>query len=140
MCIYCRCVEIVFLLKIHIVQKFFCMPVDGPQLAWERSALIPLSIRYHPRATRHRLKDARFFLPRASFCTIRGVWITRSSNRYPHPIPPPYGGFDTTRPLRGSHRYSGYRPITRAHLSTVPIGQLDRQLSRSGYLLGFATR
>jgi hypothetical protein len=34
-----------------------------------------------PRARR---KNARLFVPRACFCTIRDLWITRSSTRYPH--------------------------------------------------------
>ena len=69
--IYCRWVKIVFVLRIHIATKFFCHPVDGPQLAWEQSAIRPPSVRYQPISPRARRKDARFFLPRALFCTIR---------------------------------------------------------------------
>ena len=50
--IYCRGVEIVFALRIFIALPFFVRAVDGPQLAWERSAHIPLSGRYHPLSSR----------------------------------------------------------------------------------------
>ncbi len=50
--IYCRRVEIVFSLRIHRVSPFFVRPIDGPQLAWEQSAIKPLSGRYHPRSSR----------------------------------------------------------------------------------------
>ena len=50
--IYCRGVEIVFLLRIHIALPLFVRAVDGPQLAWEQSAIKPLSGRYHPRSSR----------------------------------------------------------------------------------------
>jgi len=61
--IYCRGVEIVFLLRIHPALPFFVRAVDGPQLAWERSAHIPLSGRYHPRSSRSS----------EPFCTPRGA-------------------------------------------------------------------
>jgi hypothetical protein len=50
--IYCRGVEIVFVLRISIALPFFVRAVDGPQLAWECSAHIPLSGRYHPLSSR----------------------------------------------------------------------------------------
>jgi len=50
--IYCRGVKIVFAVKIPIVLPLFVRAVDGPQLAWEQSAIKPLSVRYHPRSSR----------------------------------------------------------------------------------------
>ena len=61
--IYARCVEIVLLLRIHIAMHFFVRAVDGPQLAWEHSAHIPLADRYHMRSSR----------PSEPFCTTRGA-------------------------------------------------------------------
>lgn len=46
--IYCRGVKIVFAVKIPIVLPFFVRPIDGPQLAWEQSAIIPRADRYRP--------------------------------------------------------------------------------------------
>ena len=61
--IYCRGVEIVFSLRIYIVSPFFVRAVDGPQLAWEQSAIIPRAPRYRPLSstTLH------------PFCTTRGA-------------------------------------------------------------------
>ena len=49
----CACCELIYL---------FCTrhhPVDGPRLAWEHSATIPLPHRYRPRATRSRERSWR---------------------------------------------------------------------------------
>ena len=46
--IYCRGVEIVFSLRIYIALPLFVRAVDGPQLAWEQSAIIPRAPRYRP--------------------------------------------------------------------------------------------
>ena len=46
--IYCRGVKIVFALRIYIALPFFVRAVDGPQLAWEQSAIIPRAGRYRP--------------------------------------------------------------------------------------------
>ena len=51
--IYARWVEIVFLLNIPISFLAQPRPVDGPQLAWEHSAVETLSDRYRPRSARH---------------------------------------------------------------------------------------
>ena len=61
--IYYRGVEIVFALKIYIAFYFFVRAVDGPQLAWEQSAIIPRAPRYRP------LSSATS----QSFCTTRGA-------------------------------------------------------------------
>jgi len=46
MSIYCRGVEIVYLLRIHVFFVHRPRPIDVPQLAWEQSAIKPLSDRY----------------------------------------------------------------------------------------------
>ena len=61
--IYCRGVEIVFALRIYIALPFFVRAVDGPQLAWEQSAIIPRAPRYRP------LSSATS----RPFCTTRGA-------------------------------------------------------------------
>jgi hypothetical protein len=67
--IYARWVEIVFLLNIPIFFLPQPRPVDGPQLAWEQSAVKPLSDRYRPRASRSpRLSNARSRCPRFFLC------------------------------------------------------------------------
>ena len=65
-CVYtCRGVKIVFSVNIHISFLPQPRPVDGPQLAWEHSAVKPLSDRYQPRASRYpRLSNARSRCPR----------------------------------------------------------------------------
>ena len=65
-CVYtCRGVKIVFSVNIHISFLPQPHPVDGPQLAWEHSAVKPLSDRYQPRASRYpRLSNARSRCPR----------------------------------------------------------------------------
>ena len=70
--IYCRGVKIVFAVKVHIATHFFVRAVDGPRLAWEQSAIKPLSGRYRPRAsttlhpfctTRDAIYSCIFFCP-----------------------------------------------------------------------------
>ena len=70
--IYCRGVEIVFSLRICIAMRLFVRAVDGPQLAWEQSAIKPLSGRYRPLSsttlhlfctTRNAIYSCIFFCP-----------------------------------------------------------------------------
>ena len=73
--IYCRGVEIVFVLRIYIALPFFVRAVDGPQLAWEHSAHIPLSGRYHPLSSRSlrpfcTTRRAAYFFVRAHYSCI----------------------------------------------------------------------
>jgi hypothetical protein len=100
----CACCELVAL---------FCArprPIDGPRLAWEQIAIIPLPHRYRPRASRSRGRS----------------W--RSSHALSHP---PASSSTRSSPLPVVHPYTGSKvadELLTGHLITHLSGDLITHL------------
>jgi hypothetical protein len=70
--IYCRWLEIVFALRIHMVFFTNTRTIDGPQLPWERNAHEPLAVRYR----------LELFYKSHLFCTMRVLLYNAHLNTY----------------------------------------------------------